>query len=430
MSRKEREKKRIKKKRMRLILISFIFIYLFFRSVPSLFAMAFRTILPESVIIEDKIETEAIVIKKESIHKAEGMGKVEIFVDEGEKVAAGTKIAQLSLLDETSTLKQELDELNKKIDVLAKTEKDSEMIKIDEEKIEEGIEGIIDAIQNSISSGDYEKTEILKEKLSIYYGKQKEITGEDTLVSYSLENLKANRDKLLKQITSNTINSFSQTSGIVSYLIDGYEEIYSYNDKEDYGYSDFKAISNKQKLIENHMDVDYGEPIFKVIDNFEWYMVVKIDNIKDIDSYEIGDSINISADKVEGEIKGYIRNINREGNKGTVLCNFNTDFQDYYDKRLIDVNIIKYKYEGFKIPSKSIVEKDGIKGVYIKDISGIIKFKPIEILKEEDKFTYINRGDKNNKIKVKGSDKLAKTVTIYDEILQNTKNIKEGMIIN
>ena len=96
----------------------------------------------------------------------------------------------------------------------------------------------------------------------------------------------------------------------------------------------------------------------------------------------------------------------------------------------MEVNIIKYKHDGFKIPTRSIVEKDGTKGVYIKGISGIIKFKPIEILKEEDKVTYITSGDKNNNIKVRGSDKPIRTVTKFDEILLNTINIKEGMIIN
>ena len=50
----------------------------------------------------------------------------------------------------------------------------------------------------------------------------------------------------------------------------------------------------------------------------------------------------------------------------------------------MEVNIIKYKHDGFKIPTRSIVEKDGTKGV-IKGISGIIKFKPIEILKKKIK---------------------------------------------
>ncbi len=64
------------------------------------------------------------------------------------------------------------------------------MSKIAEDKIQDGIEGgIIIAIQNSIAAKDYEQAEILKEKLSLYYSKQKEILGEGTLIDYSLENL-------------------------------------------------------------------------------------------------------------------------------------------------------------------------------------------------------------------------------------------------
>ena len=159
-------------------------------------------------------------------------------------------------------------------------------------------------------------------------------------------------------------------------------------------------------------------------------MIIKLENIKDVSSYKEGDSILLTGDEIDGELKGYIKKINREKNKGLILCRFNSDFHNYYDKRYIEVNIIKYKHDSFKIPTKSIVEKDGIKGVYIKDISGIIKFKPIEILKEEAKITFIKSGDKNNKIKVKGSDESIKTVTTFDEILLNTINIQEGMIIN
>ena len=67
MSRKKREDKRKKKKNWRLLLVSFIFIYLFFRSVPSLFAVASKITLPESMIIEDNIETKAIIIKRKYI---------------------------------------------------------------------------------------------------------------------------------------------------------------------------------------------------------------------------------------------------------------------------------------------------------------------------------------------------------------------------
>ncbi len=97
-----------------IISIFYIYIFVFFRSVPSLFAVDSKITLPESMIIEDNIETKAIIIKRENIYFAEGKGELETYIKEGEKVSKGTKIAQLNMLDETSALKQELDELNKK----------------------------------------------------------------------------------------------------------------------------------------------------------------------------------------------------------------------------------------------------------------------------------------------------------------------------
>lgn len=430
MSREERELKREKKKKFQIALISFIFLYLFIRSVPSLFGSTFKTILPESIAIEDKVIAEGIIIKKENLYKADAEGKIELISSEGERVPVGSRVANLISLNDTSTLNQELDELEKKIDILTQTEKDSEIIKDDEEKVEENIENTIDELQASIIEGDYQNSEILKGKISIYSTKQKDITGEDTLISQSLDNLKLKQNEIKKQISSNTISYFPGQAGIVSFKIDNYEEIYSFSHKDDFTCSDFKPVSNKEYSLENNKNVKVGDPIFKIIDNFEWYMIIKVDDFKTIDGYEEGDSIVLTSKDIEGELKGVIKGIKKEKGKALIQCKFNSDFYNYYDKRFMDVNIIKYKHDGFKLPTKSIVDENGQDGVYIKDISGIIKFKPVEILKQEDKITYIKSGDKNNEINIKGSDKPFKTVTIFDEILRNTINIKEGMIIN
>ncbi|HSH36243.1 HlyD family efflux transporter periplasmic adaptor subunit [Schnuerera sp.] len=430
MSQEERKRKRKIKKRWRFFWISLIFIFLFFRSVPSLFATAFKTVLPDKYIIEDKIETEAIIIRRESLYKADGEGTIEIYVDHGDRVAVGTKVAKITLLDDTSTLKQELEEIENKIEVLTKTKLDSEGIKKDEEKLKENIGNIIGDIQTSINQNDYERAEILKDKLSMYDGKQKDIGRDDTLISQSLENLNEKRDKVKKQIISNTENYFSKESGIVSFKIDGYEEIYSISHKDDYKYSDFKEIVNNQRIVSNNDTIKTDEPVFKIIDNFQWYMIVKIENMKDISSYEEGDPILLTGEEVEGELKGYIERISDEKDKGLIVVRFNTDFHNYFDKRGLDINIIKFKYDGYRIPKKAILEKDEINGVYIKEISGIIRFRPIEILDEDDEFAYISKGDNNYNINIKGSDTPVRTVREFDEILLNTISIKEGMIIN
>lgn len=430
MSRNQRQLRRKRKKRWRMFFVFFIFGYLFFRSVPSLFAFGSKVALPEKVVVEDKIETEAIIIKKENLYKTDGEGRLEILVEEGERIPVGTKIGQITLLKDTSTLNQELEEVDKKIEALTKTEMDSEALKIDEEKIEQNIDSIIKNIQESISEGNYEKAEILKDKLSIYDSKQKDLGGSNTLISQSLENLNKKREELASNISSNTINYFSKESGIVSFKIDGYEDMYPYDYRNDYEYSDFKKLNQEDKSLVGDGNVKAGEPIFKVIDNFEWYMIIKIENMKDINDYEEGNYILLTSSQIEDELEGRIMNIKKDGNKGLIICKFNTDFHNVYDKRCIDINLVKHKQDGYKIPRKSVVEEDGIIGVYVKEISGIIKFRPVEILLEENDIAYISCGDNNSNIKLEGSDKLVRTVRQFDEILINTINIKDGMIID
>lgn len=270
--------------------------------------------------------------------------------------------------------------------------------------------------------------EILKEKLHFYYGKQKDISGEDHLVNTSIENLEKKRTNLSSKLNNNAINYYANEAGILSYKIDGYEEIFSFHNKEDYKYSDIKIPDISVSSKKNGEKVEFGQNIFKIIDNFEWYAILKIEDFNKISSYEEGNTILLGNKKIHEDFKGKIVKIDKEGSKGIILCKFNSNFDKIYDERFVNFDIIKYKYKGYKIPTKSIVEKDGIKGVYIKDISGIIRFKPVEIIKEEDKHTYVNSGE-NNFIVVKGEDKPIKTITIFDEIILNTKGIKEGMIV-
>ena len=237
--------------------------------------------LPESVVIEDTIDTEAIVIKR-NLYRAEGNGNIEIINDEGNKVANGSPICKVVLTDGNSVLKQEAEEIDKKIENLKSVEKEQDIIKKDEGKLEESIENIIFDIQKKVGQGEYQDVELLKEKLALYYGKQQDFSGENHLINQSIDNLEEKRDSLRKQLSENAINYYCSESGIVSYNIDGYEEIYSFHNKDDYNYSNFKTGNVKITTIEDGQEVNVGEPIFKIVDNFEWYMLLKIEDLNDI----------------------------------------------------------------------------------------------------------------------------------------------------
>jgi len=427
MSQEERRKRRVRKQKIKLAFVGFVFLYLLLRSIPSL---GYKTKLPEKQTIYEKIESEAILIKDEKVYSAEGEGKLKIYTKEGQKVPVGQKIAEIYLLDDKSALMNRLEEVDRKIEVLSEVEGENLSSDRDLEKVENNLKDTIDEMQASIYNKEYDKAVLLKNELLTYYDKQKNISGDNTLVENSLDSLKQQREDIMKQINSNIIEYNSDRSGILSFKIDGYENKFTKSNRDAYGYKDFENLTEEYKAVSNNENVEVGQPIFKIINNFEWYMLIKIDNISNIESYEEGKSIVVSCKDIEGELKGRIIKIKKNGNKGTILCKFDRDFQYFYDKRIIDVDIILSKHESYKIPRKALTELNGAKGVYIKDVSGIVKFRPVKVLKEDDEYAYIRVGDKDGMLSLAKDGELIKTVTQFDEILINPSKVAEGMIIN
>jgi len=429
MSQEERMNRRKRKKRIRYALFGFVLVYIFFRSVPSLFAIGTKTELPEKYSVDDKISTEAIIIKDETVYTSDGAGQVKFIAKEGERVPVGAKILELTLLSDTSQLKERLEEIENKIAVLSETGGENSREKDNGNKIKDGIDDVIDEIQASISREKFDIADDLKDKLISYYNKEMEISYDDTLIGYSLEALEKEKQEIEKQISNSIVNYYSKISGIVSYKFDGYEKDYTVANKDLYNYSDFKSIKEQLKSSATGEKVEVRQPIFKIINNFEWYMLIKIDNVDDIEGYKEGDSILLSGKDIIGNLRGHIEKISIEGDKGVILCRFNRNFENYYDKRYIKLDIIKNKYDSFRIKKKCVIEKDGLKGVYIKDISGIIRFRPIEIISEDEDYVYISTGDKNNYIYIEEGDKRLRTVRQFDEIILNPSYVEEGMIL-
>lgn len=424
MAKKTKQAKRRKGNLGRLFLIIFIFAYIFFRAVPSLFAMTFKVALPESIIIEDRLGVDGIILKKESSYKSEASGYLDRINSEGERISKGSLAASIHLSGDRLDAYQRLKELDEKISRLEGVKEEGALVQGKNLTGTEAKDSLIKELQTSIKRKEYEDVEILKSQLSL-----EEDSGQATnLIDTNIDSLKEEKQDLYKYIKDSKINIYAKEAGIISYKIDGYEEIFSFNSREEYGYSDFQALDRNLKTDEGMEEVRSGDTIFKIMDNFQWYALLKVDNFKEIQEYEEGDSILLASDKLGEEFRGRIVNIKKEGRKASILCSFNSGFHKIYDERFLNFDIIKYKYMGYKIPSRAIVDKDGLKGVYIKEISGIVKFRPVEVIKEMDKFSYVNSGE-NNYIKVKGQEEPVRTISKFDEIMLNNKKLKEGMII-
>lgn len=383
----------------------------------TIFGIGNKTVLPEVGILYDKSKGQAFVIKDETLYKSDGSGQLNLLIKEGERVGVGIEVANISILQDNSQLKQDLIKVDQQIAILSNKNLESTT----DTSVDLMTTNIIDKIQEDLSSDKFIDVLNTKEELLAL----EKYSRQDTLLSQSIENLKNKRESLLNQINTGSLRYYSQQSGIISYHIDGYEQIFLPKEFENYTYDmvqlkDFEEADNDDK-------VETGEPIFKIIDNFQWYMAIKIEDKKDIEDYVLGQTVKLELED-KTELKGKIITINYSGTNAVLVLRFNDYIHNNYNLRHTSVDLIHSKKEGHKIPTDVIIERDGDKGVYIKEINGIVKFRPIKIFGEEGDYTFIDKGNSNGYIEfIEG--KPVKTVTLYDEIFINPTSVIEGEIL-
>lgn len=428
MTYEDRKKQRTRKRKIRNIIIIGVFLLLLARSAYGIIAKNPKTELPKEEEYFVSLKTQSVIIKDEKVYEIDGSLEPNPAVEEGKKVSSGFELGKANIVKDISSLNEELEELNKSIDLLSEKNAESELFVADMESLESSQENLINEIQTKINTKDYSAINDLKYQIIFNDDKLKDVSMDDTLLSQSLESLKSRRDEVVNEINSNSISYYTQEAGVISFEIDGYENVYVPKEFENYTYDKLEThqTNSKEKAVEKE---DKSINSYKIIDNFNWYLAIKVDNMKDMESYELGDLINLIVADNNRELSGRIIAINETNEKAVYIVEFNSYLYDYYDLRFPSVEILLKRQNAYLIPTKSIIDSNGQKGVYIKEFNGIVRFRPIEIFGEkDDNHTYISKGDVNRYINL-DSENPVKTISLYDEILTNPWNFDEGEIL-
>lgn len=366
-------------------------------------------------------EYDCLIVRKENVIRSPGEGNVKYFVNEGERVEKGQKILEIYKTSVNEKDREKLVELHNRIDKINSNKEN--IFEVDIEKINKEINYIINEIKRQKSLGNYDKIEELTKELKNKIDKQRRISGDKSFAGHNLENLKNEKEKLENIIESSIMEVNALEPGIISYNIDGIEEIITpYNlAKIKYDYIKSLDIDLSKLKLEKAI---YDQPIFKIVDNSKWYVVV-ITTLEDSNTFRKNQKI--AVDIYDSKISGYVAEILKNDKKSLVVIETTQYAKNFYKDRKLKLNIIKEEYNGLKIHRDSIVEKNGQAGVLALDINKRATFKPIKIKGYNDVFAIIYNNFYNIR---EGNDiKRVKTVKLYDEILRKGNKYKEGEII-
>lgn len=200
--------------------------------------------------------------------------------------------------------------------------------------------------------------------------------------------------------------------GIISYSMDGYEcEMSPYTMK----------LLDREKAEKIDAEVSdlsrettrYGEPLFKIIDNSEWYAVMWIDE-RDLGKYSENKSVSMKLP--DGDATGKVYSISESDGEIMVIMRFNAYYDSLSSLRKIQTEVISSDCSGLMIRNSFITSKDGQPGVYVLGVAGDSEFVPIKVKGTDGEYSIVESGSYYLYDEETGESQRYETVGVYDEI--------------
>lgn len=379
-----------------------------------------KTEFPKYLIYKEQVLAKAYILPNEKVYKAAGDGIALYNASEGQKVPVGYEIASINLMNDVSSLKDELIRVNEALKYKTKDTKQDE--KVTEKEIES-----IKKIQEDLKYGNLSSAIGDINGLDINTRQSISISELTELMNLSVDELKEKKEKLVKQISVSNIYYNAEYSGIVSYKEDGLENNYDEMDLDQITCKYLESHKNTREA-EPKTQVNKGDILFKLIDNFTYKIALDVKDINELGDIKIGDKLTLENKNIK-KLRGRIININRcKGNRAVIILQLDEQFDKLYSKRIYEMDVIKNKIKCFEIPKSAIIKRDGLFGVYVEELHGLVNFVPIDIVKELENTKYVSIGDKRGFIKI--GKKEYKTITINDAIVVNPKTVDESQVLN
>lgn len=408
---KNKKTKKIAKQLLGIVLLSLticLSLYIIYIIVDLIANPTDNFIIHKEVLTAEE-NTVGYVIREEKIIETKDYGNSIVKLkDEGEKIAKGEKIFRYYTENENE-INTKINEIDKQIQEALAGRND--LLPVDVKSLDNQIEEKLKEIR-----GENSLQEIIEDKKDInnYISKKAKIAGDLSPAGSYINNLIQQRSTLEQELYNSTEHIIADTSGVVSYRIDGLENTLTPDSFEKLNEEYLESLKLKTGQI-----VASNDSMVKIVNNFECYIII-ISNAKESESMEVGDKIYLRMSNLQ-KIKANIEYIKDEKGHRVFALKIIDGVENLINYRKISVDVIWWEEEGLKVPKSAIVYENGLSYI-IKTTSGVSRKILIKVEKENDKYCII-RNYKTSELEKIGytADEInkMKQVNIYDEILVN-----------
>jgi putative membrane fusion protein len=263
----------------------------------------------------------------------------------------------------------------------------------DFDKIEKDIDSIVYTMQYSIQNDEFYDMEKYENQLRGLLDRKKEILDKKESASKYLEQLYNQEEAIENQLKEWKVEITTPESGIISFGLDGLENIITPNDIDYLTVEQYLAFRD-HKALELDKESSYVDvPLFKIVVPDKWYIVSLIPHKNTF--YEQGDTLNLKIPGLSEEtISAKVYKVDCLKDSTLVILEIIENIESVIEARYIHIEI-GISAEGLMVPAKAIINKNHRTGVKIER-NGDIKFIEVKVKAFDDDWAIIEKVNDND----------------------------------
>ena len=340
-----------------LILFGIILLYVVASVIMSFRKESITTYKVNASNINNNITCDGIALREEKQISAGRSGYVCYFIRDGEKVA---KDAAVCTIDETGSLIQSVSMVPEGTSIFGA----SDYLEI---------RSTIDSFKTGYSDTDFYQVYSFKNSIE---SKVLEMSNQILMKEYRAQG---------NAVQTTVQNLIAPESGIITYYVDGYENLTPETLKAEH----FDKTKYNRSILKTGDIVEVGNPLYKMISNEDWsicclinsdqanilleqnklYYTINNSDVLVASNYDlipITGSVN-TTDNTEKSTENSDNNSDQKesgkssgksGSNFILKLALNKYMIDYVEDRFVSVEIILNSYEGLKVPNTAIIDKE------------------------------------------------------------------------
>ncbi len=379
-----------------------------------------ETMIVRNGIEEDFVNVEGFVFREQTVIRTPNAGYMFCVADEDQRVKSGEEIVYIYKNEINVQANRELEEVERQIQKLS-AEKTVGLTENDVAKIEQGILDVVRDVPQMGSKLDFGRLVTAKNDVDDLIEQKRIAKGlvEPEKEVDEAEALKKRKAQLESQYNIEKNVIYAPKSGAFTSRIDGMEESLNLPALEEISVDYIEKLKKSDTKNMTTGKVEKDAPVGKIVGNYSWSVAFVVPSIF-VEDMKVGNTVevrftDISVDAVQGTVK---KIIDEKNGKAVVVVESGEFVEGIHSTSKANIQIIKRRHEGFRIPAESIRMVDGKTGVYIVKNSKS-RFVPVKILYNNKEWVIV----------AKQNDEGGATIKLYDELIISGKNLYDNKVV-